>query len=192
MLKVDQQNNLSSLKVEQRANIASLKVDLQNNVSSLKVDQRDNIASLKVDLKSNYRDQLKDKSSRLLTQKDKVIRDLKSEVCLLKQAAMKAEMKCASAESYARECLKQTNRTEDVARSQLLEDNFQLIEHNTAEIERLNCVVKKYKVKEKNLEENYLVLFEEYKVSYVCFTFILLITFNILTVYLCFVSSTDT
>jgi hypothetical protein len=101
------------------------------------------IASLKVDLKSNYRDQLKDKSSKLITQKNKVIGDLKSEVCLLKQAAMKAEMKFVSAESYARECLKQTNRTEDVAGSQLLEDNFQLIDHNQAEIEQLKCIVKK-------------------------------------------------
>ena len=41
------------------------------------------IASLKVDLKSNYRDQLKDTSSRLLTQKDEVIRGLRFEMCLM-------------------------------------------------------------------------------------------------------------
>ena len=71
-----------------------------------------------------------------------MIHDLKFQVCLLEQAAMKGEIKCASAESYALQCPKQTNRTKDVARSQLLEDNFQLIKHNTAEIERFNCIVK--------------------------------------------------
>ena len=97
-----------TLATTQQANIILLKVDQQDIISSLKFDQRDNIASLKVDLKTNYRDQLKDKLSRLLSQKDTVIRDLKSEGFLLKQAAMKAEMKCTSAKSYARECLKQT------------------------------------------------------------------------------------
>ena len=67
----------------QRANIALLKVDQRANIASLKVDQRANIASLKVDLKSNYRDQLKDTSSRLLTQKDEVIRGLRFEMCLM-------------------------------------------------------------------------------------------------------------
>ena len=57
------------------------------------------IASLKVDLKSNYRDQLKDKSLKFITQKNKIIGDLESNVCVLKQAAVKAGMKYLTAES---------------------------------------------------------------------------------------------